>query len=211
MRGVPLDERGYFFEPLWTNFRLGRRTGILDWYTVLVGVTALFTLTLHGALWVAVKTEESLNQRARRAGRLVWWGVAVFTVLITVVTFEVQPQVPANLSARPWGYAFPALALAGLFLVRWFLFKGDDLKAFLASCAYIVGMLTSVAFGLYPLVLPASTDPAHALTVHNAKAGDYGLRIGLIWWTIGMLLVAGYFAYTYRNFRGKVRLEEGGY
>src|SRR5208282_956735 len=37
VRGVPLDASGYFFEPLWTNFRLGEETGILDWYTTLVG------------------------------------------------------------------------------------------------------------------------------------------------------------------------------
>ena len=35
VRGVPLDASGYFFEPLWTNFRLGQETGILDWYTIL--------------------------------------------------------------------------------------------------------------------------------------------------------------------------------
>src|SRR6202142_159640 len=40
VRGVPLDATGYFFEPLWTNFRLGDETGILDWYTILVGVLA---------------------------------------------------------------------------------------------------------------------------------------------------------------------------
>src|SRR5881628_1977875 len=30
VRGVPLDEKGYFFEALWTDFRLGPNTGILD-------------------------------------------------------------------------------------------------------------------------------------------------------------------------------------
>ena len=80
----------------------------------------------------------------------------------------------------------------------------DDLKSFLASCAYLVGMLTSVVFGLYPLVLPASTNRNFSLTVENAKAADYGLHIGLIWWILGMILTTGYFIYTYRNFSGKV-------
>src|ERR1700693_1837207 len=31
VRGVPLDASGSFFEPLWTNFRLGSDVGILDW------------------------------------------------------------------------------------------------------------------------------------------------------------------------------------
>src|SRR5580704_14193231 len=56
VRGVPLDANGYFFEALWTNFRLGPNTGILDWFTLVVGVAALATLALHGALWVALKT-----------------------------------------------------------------------------------------------------------------------------------------------------------
>jgi cytochrome d ubiquinol oxidase subunit II len=212
VRGVPLDAEGYFFVPLWTDFRLGPQPGVLDWYTLLVGVFALLALALHGALWVALKTEGVVQERSRRLARRAWWAVAALTVLVTAVTFYIQPQVPANLAAAPWGYVFAALALAGLAGVWWYGTTRDDLRAFLASCAYLVGMLTSVVFGLYPYVLPASTDSAYALTVHNAKAPDYGLRIGLIWWTIGMVLVTGYFIYAYRNFRGKVSLEEeGGY
>ena len=56
VRGVPLDASGYFFEPLWTDFRLGPETGILDWYTILVGVLALAALVMHGGLWVRLKT-----------------------------------------------------------------------------------------------------------------------------------------------------------
>jgi cytochrome d ubiquinol oxidase subunit II len=94
-----------------------------------------------------------------------------------------------------------------------FMRRQDDLRSFLASCAYIVGMLTSVVFGLYPLVLPASTNPAYSLTIENAKAGDYGLRIGLAWWIVGMGLVTTYTIHVYRSFAGKVRIEdrEAGY
>jgi cytochrome d ubiquinol oxidase subunit II len=91
--------------------------------------------------------------------------------------------------------------------------RKDDLKSFLASCVYLLGMLTSAVFGLYPLVLPASSNPAHSLTIYNAKAGDYGLRVGLAWWIIGMLLAASYSVHVYRHFAGKVRVEgrEEGY
>jgi cytochrome d ubiquinol oxidase subunit II len=211
VRGVPLDAGGYFFEPLWTNFRLGPETGILDWYTILAGVAALSTIALHGALWVAFKTEGNLNARSRRLARQLWWGTAAMTVVITVATFSVQPQVPASLAQRPWGYVFPALALLGLGGVRWFLSRQDDARAFLSSCAYILGMLTSVVFGVYPCVLPARNNPAYSLTIYNAKAPDYGLKIGLVWWVIGMALVAGYFVCVNRHFAGKVKLEGEGY
>src|ERR1700738_4844101 len=56
VRGVPLDASGYFFEPLWTDFRLEEQTGILDWCTILVGVLALAVLVMHGGLWVRMTT-----------------------------------------------------------------------------------------------------------------------------------------------------------
>jgi cytochrome d ubiquinol oxidase subunit II len=211
VRGVSLDATGYFFAPLWTNFRLGPEPGILDWYTILIGLAAFAVLTLHGALWVALKTEGAINERSRALARRLWYAVAAFTVLITAVTFYVQPQVTENLAARPWGYIFPAVALLGLLGTRHFLVRGHELGAFLGSCQFLLGMLTSVVFGLYPYVLPASANPAHSLTVHNAKAADYGLKIGLVWWVIGMILVTGYFVFIYRHFAGKVRLEDEGY
>jgi cytochrome d ubiquinol oxidase subunit II len=213
VRGVPLNSNGYFFEALWTNFRLGTNTGILDWFTILVGLAALFALLLHGSLWVALKTEDEVNQRSRRVARAAWWGVGLLTILVTYFTFEVQPHVEERLYSHTWVYVFPILAVVGLASARLFLARQDDLKAFLGSCAYLVGMLTSLVFGLYPLVLPASTDPAYSLTVQNAKAGDYGLRIGLVWWIIGIILATGYFIFSYRNFAGKVRADsaEEGY
>ncbi len=209
VRGVPLDDKGYFFEALWTNFRLGPDTGILDWYTILVGIAALVTLALHGALWLALKTGGAVHDRAQRLARSLWWAVLAFTILVTAVTFAVQPHVPGNLVDHPWGYIFPALACAGLAGMEWFILKKDDFKSFLSSCAYLLGMLTSVVFGLYPLILPASANPAYSLTVSNSEAGNYGLRVGLVWWIIGMILVTGYSVYVYGSFAGKVSLEGG--
>jgi cytochrome bd ubiquinol oxidase subunit II len=211
VRGVPLDSQHNFFEPLWTDFRFGPQTGILDWYTILIGVAALCTLALHGALWVAHKTEGELNARSRLLAARVWYAVVLLTALITIVTSGVQPQVIRNLTDHPWGYVFPALALAGIGGMRWFLARQDDTKAFLSSCAYILGMLTSVVFGVYPYVLPASNDVAFALTIDNAKAADYGLMIGLVWWVIGIALATAYFVYVNRKFAGKVKLEGEGY
>jgi len=210
VRGVPLDENGYFFEPLWTHFGLGPDTGILDWYTILIGLAAFFALTQHGALWVAMKTEGPVNERSRYLAGTVWWFVAAFSAVITVVTFRIQPHIAGQFATHLWGYIFPALSVGGL-IATWRFTGRDDVKAFLSSCVYLLGMLTSVVFGIYPYVLPASTNPAYSLTVFNAKAADYGLRIGLVWWTIGMILVTGYFVFTYRHFAGKVRLEDEGY
>ena len=110
------------------------------------------------------------------------------------------------MSADPWGFVFPLLAVCGLAGVRWSLSKTNEAHAFFASCAYLAGMLTSVVFGVYPMVLPAR-DPMHSLTVDGAKTGAHGLMVGLAWWIIGMILAALYFTIVYRSFMGKVACE----
>jgi cytochrome d ubiquinol oxidase subunit II len=208
VRGVPFDASGQFFEPLWTNFKPVGQTGILDWYTILVGVAALAALTLHGAAWLALKTEGELQERARRCASLLWWLVALFTIAITVASFHLLPQLQSGFRVRPWGIVFPVIAVVGLLAIKWFVRERRDAAAFVASCAYLTGMLTSVAFSLYPNVLPSDLDPTGGLTVNNAKAADYGLRIGLVWWSIGMALAASYTIFSYRHFAGKVRVTE---
>jgi len=203
VRGVPLDASGYFFEPLWTDFRLTEQTGILDWYTVLVGLLALAALMMHGGLWVRLKTTGDVGDRAERLASWAWWAVLALTVVVTAVTFGVQPQVGANFKTWPLGLVFPLLAAGGLAMMRYFLARRDEKKTFLASATYLTGMLTSVVFGVYPMVLPGR-NPAYSLTVNGAKAGAYGLKIGLIWWVIGILLATGYFVFVYRSFAGKV-------
>jgi cytochrome bd ubiquinol oxidase subunit II len=206
VRGVPLDATGYFFEPLWTNFQFSDEVGILDWYTILVGVLALAVLVMHGALWVRMRTSGPVSERAAALARQVWWVVLALTAVVTAVTFKVQPQVKENLTTWPLGLILPLLAVAGLAGVQFELVKRDERKAFFASCLYITGMLTSVVFGIFPMVLPAR-NPLYSLTINSAKAADYGLKVGLIWWIIGMILATGYFVFVYRSFAGKVVVE----
>ena len=211
VRGVPLGEDGYFFQALWTNFSpTNPEPGIIDWYTILTGLLALAALVVHGAGWVAMKTEGELNARARRARRVGWVALVVVTAITTAATFYLSPEMLSGFSERPWGFVFPALAVAGLALVGYFGFGRHDRAAFLSSGAYIGGMMASTAFAIYPKVLPA-VEPENSLTVYNASGSAYGLAVGLVWWSIGMVLAAIYFVLIYRLFRGKVSLEDDGY
>jgi len=89
--------------------------------------------------------------------------------------------------------------------------RKKDQAAFVASSVYIIGTLGGAAFALYPVLLPASTDPRYSLTIENAKTGAYSLSVGLIWWLVGIALAIVYFTFLYRFFRGKVRLANDGY
>jgi len=207
IRGVPLNGEHYFFEPLWTDFTVSSNPGILDWYTVLTGLMALATLASHGALYVATKTEGDLMSRARHIASMLWWAVAALTIIGLAATLKVRPQVLDNYRNNFAGLLFPLLVAGSLLGMRLFRAKQNDKAAFICSCLYIAGMLGGVAYAMYPVLLPATTDPAYAITVYNAAAASYGLKVGIVWWSIGMAIAVSYFIFVYKTFKGKVTLE----
>lgn len=206
MRGVPIAADGYFFVALWTDFNpLNPRPGVLDWYTVLIGVLGVATLVMHGANYLVIKTLGELHDRCRRIARGAWKATILLTFLATFATVYVRPTLWENFLAHPGGFLLPLVAVAGLFLMGVATYEKRDMLAFGGSCAYIVGMMTSAAFTAYPNVLLA-TDPGRNLTIYEAATSAYGMRVGLVWWSIGMVLAVLYFVTIYRLFRGKVPL-----
>jgi len=114
LRGVPLQADGYFFLPLWTNWQPGVHPGILDWYTVIGGLLALVALTLHGALWLAIKTSGELEERARRIVNPLWLVLVVLTVVSLVATIHVRPASLNNYFNLPVTFAVPMGVIASL-------------------------------------------------------------------------------------------------
>src|SRR2546426_586760 len=184
---------------------------IVLWLLILRGISIELRNHLEGPVWITLKTRDAIRERARKLAVLAWWGVAGLTAVITLFSLRLQPQILSNLAGRPWGCVFPAAALLGLIGAYRFHRARREVKAFLSSCAYLAGMIASAAFGIYPNVLPAVTGPARALTIANAAAPEHGLRIGLVWWTVGVVLAIGYVLFSYSRFAGKVTPETEGY
>ncbi len=209
VRGVPLGADHYFFLPLFTDWRVGPWPGILDWYTVLSGVLALVALAIHGAHWVALKTEGELNVRTRKVAGVLWPALLVLTLLSLVATLSIRPELLNNYKAAPIGYVIPLGVLASIVMMLLYRRKGNDMGAFLSSCAYLTLMLVGCVFALYPVVLPA-TNPQYDLTIQNSVTSHYAMVIALRWWIFGVILVIGYFVFIYRMFGGKVKLDGSG-
>ncbi len=211
IRGVPLGADGYFFLPLWTNWRVGPNPGILDWYTVIGGVVALLALTVHGALYLVTKTEGALQQKARTAARVLWGVLALLTLVSLLATIQVRPQTLNNYHRFPIAYLIPVGVLACLAGVLLFSRGGHDKKAFVCSSLYLALMMVGAVVGLYPVVLPSIKTPALDITIASSLSGPHTLAVGLVWWAVGMVLAFGYFVLVYRMFRGKVNLKTSGY
>ena len=130
------------------------------------------------------------------------------TVLSLATTLYVRPEVLGNFRLRPWGWIIPLVVAGALVAMPIFIRKAHDFAAFLSSTTYVIAMLGGAAFAVYPVLLPATTDPSYSLTIYNAKTGGYSLAVGLIWWGIGIALAIAYFTFVYRSFKGKVTLSE---
>ena len=175
IRGVPLTDEGYFFLPLWTNWRVGDSPGILDWYTVIGGIVALVALATHGALYVAVKTEGELQKRARHLVRRLSVALLLVTLISLPATMIARPDSLANYLSFPLAFAIPVVVFLALAGILYFCRKESDHKAFACSCAYLAVMLVGAAFRL----VPASATFQHrpGARHHGTKSPFRSLRV----------------------------------
>ncbi len=211
LRGVPLNSDGYFFLPLWTNWKPGPTPGILDWYTVIGGLVALVALTLHGALWLCLKTEGKLEQRARSIVTPLWLALLTLTAASLVATIAVRPASLDNYFHYPVTFVVPVGVVASLAAIWIWNRNAQPLKAFLASCVYLFFMLAGACWGVYPVLLPATTGADRDITLTRALSGPHTLAVGLAWWLFGMALAASYVIFVYSRFKGKVDLHTTGH
>src|SRR5262249_37907063 len=112
VRGVPLDERGEFNMAFFTDFRTGGHVGLLDWYTLSVGLVVLAGLGAHGATFLANRTSGIVRERARSAGARLWICTLVLGVGVALETRAVRPDLWSAFGSRTLSISFLVLALA---------------------------------------------------------------------------------------------------
>ena len=205
IRGVPVDASGKFSMALFTDFGVRGQVGILDWYTLTVAVFATLLLAAHGATYLRFKTQGPVHARSTRWARRLWTLTAVLFVVITLQTEFVRPELFGAMGGRP--LAWPALAViaAGFWAVATGLRGSNELRAFVGSCAIIVGLLSAAAISMFPVILRSTLAAEHSMTAYAGAAPGRGLAVALIWWPLAFVLAATYFVVIMRSYRGKVR------
>jgi cytochrome d ubiquinol oxidase subunit II len=200
--GVPMDQAG--------NITVGL-IDLLTPFALLVGITTVAMLAMHGSLYLSLKTDGDLQARVERwTPRLMIVFFALNTlVVIAMVAFH--QQITERYTSEIWPVIFPAAALGALVAAWALLRRGRTLAAFVASSAMIFLLLVSGAIGIYPNLLISTTDPAYNLTIVNAASADNTLQVALIIALIGMPFVLLYTAGVYYIFRGKTVVEGEGY
>lgn len=196
LRGVPLDEAGEF---------RGTFALLLNPFSLLGGLLSTTVLSMHGAAWIALKTDTELQQRARSWASSLWWAVIFLLAAMVAASFAVRPDFPRNFGSYPWLLAFPLEAIVAAAAVKHYQRRIDDLRTFVAGAAMIAGVVASVAAGLYPTLLPAMVGSPHpGLDIYNSASPEGSLRIALGVYLFGMTLVLIYLVNIYRVWRGKI-------
>ena len=201
VRGVPLDERHAFAGSLFDLF---------DPFSLAVGALAVAGAFMHGSVYLILKTEDELRDRAHR---LAWVGFFAFALLYVVVSslalFEV-PHATANLERWPWAWSIVVLnALAVLNIPR-SLHYDRPAWAFVSTSCAIAALTIMVALTLFPYLVPSLGTPG-GLDIYEAASSRETLALMGIVALIGMPLVATYTAIVYWVFRGKVTLDPHSY
>jgi len=200
--GVPLDARGVFS---------GTFRDLVGPYQLLTGGLTVTLFTLHGGLFLYLKTEGAVQERL---GRTLWhaWGLfLVLYLLTTIFTLLAVPTASANFRHYPWAGAVVVVNVLAIAYIPRALFLERYGRAFLASTVTIACLVFLFAMAVYPNVLLARNDPALSWTITNAASSPKTLGIGLLFAGIGMPFVLGYTGIVYWTFRGKVRLDAHSY
>ena len=200
--GVPLNAEMEFTGSLFT---------LLSPLALLYGLGGVAMYMLQGAVFLTVKTEGDLADRARKRAKRAWLALLVLATLIDIFTFITLPQRYQNFWDAPLTLVFPLLMVVFLVLTRIALNKDNPGRTFLFSSLTIADLLATLAVANFPNLLPASNMAEYSLTISNASASVKNLTAMLIIVLIGMPLVLVYTIYIHRLFRGKVKVEEEGY
>jgi cytochrome bd ubiquinol oxidase subunit II len=205
VRGVPLEENGEFHMAFFTDFRVTGNVGLLDWYSVSVGVVCVVMATAHGATYLTLKTEGPLHDRCDALARVLRTVSPVFFVAITVETWYVRPDLFRGMAASPIAWLGIFVALAGVAAVYTGLRQHQEPMTFAGSCMIVVGLLTAGAAAIFPVILLSTLSPENSLTAYNSAAGPTSLKVAIIWWPFAVVLSFAYFWFVLRHFAGRVK------
>lgn len=204
--GVSAHEPHYFFLPLWneTFSPQAEHQGIIDWFTLMLGVIAVVSLTIHGANWIIFKTNSDLNAKLRDVVFKLNFVLLALVIASLLIWHIIEPEPFHNFIKYPFLWILPIITFTGLFgLFKVKSFKKDG-YGFLFSTLFLLGGLSSTVASIFPKLLPSTNGVNPSLTVENVAAHEYGLSVGLSWFFIALILVIVYFTIQYKVFKGKM-------
>jgi cytochrome d ubiquinol oxidase subunit II len=192
VKGVPIDAAMNYTGGFWN---------LLNPFALLAGVISLVGFTLHGALFLSLKTTDAIRQKAEKTAKGLWLAEFIALSFMVVVSYKLLPLFNGfGLNA---GLAL-LLALVLITLVRFFIARKQVSWAFSLSAAAILAATIAIFWQLFPNVMISSTDPAYNLTIYNAASSAYTLTVMAKVALILVPIVLAYTIWSYWVFRRRI-------
>jgi cytochrome d ubiquinol oxidase subunit II len=192
VRGVPIDADMQY---------VGDFFYLLNPYSLLAGLSTVLVFTLHGAIFLSMKTTGEMMSKAQRTARRLWIPVVII-LLVFLVTTYFSTDLLDKLGVNP--AIIPVAGIIAILLAGYFIYKKRDGWAFVMTILTITFSLGTLFLILYPRVMISSLDPAWSLTIYNASSTDYTLTVMTIVVLIFLPLVLIYQGWSYWVFRKRV-------
>ncbi|MCS7220556.1 MAG: cytochrome d ubiquinol oxidase subunit II [Anaerolineae bacterium] len=196
VRGVPIDANmqyvGTFFD-------------LLNPYALVAGLASLITFTLHGAIFLSLRTDDEVLTAARSAARRLWLPTVIVLATLWVYTYFAT-DILERLGINPG--VIPLIGMIAMLGTGYMLRRGWDGWAFVGTAISIAAAVITMFIILYPRVMISSLNPEWSLTIYNASSSPYTLRLMAIIAVIFVPIVLGYQAWTYWVFRHRVTREQ---
>jgi cytochrome d ubiquinol oxidase subunit II len=195
VRGVPIDSKMTYIGGFWN---------LLNPYALVGGLASLATFTLHGAIFLTLKTEGSMMERARVAAGKVWLPAVVLSVLFAGASYFAT-DIFTRLGIDPG--LIPVGAAGAMLATGWFIRSRHEGWAFAMTGLAIALATITVFMGLYPRVMVSSLNPDWSLTIYNASSSPYTLRVMTIVALVFVPIVLIYQGWSYWIFRERIGRE----
>ena len=205
-QAVSAYEGHYFFLPLWNSSfsPIAPHPGVIDWFTIIIGLITVTTLSIHGANWVILKTNSSINEKLKSIVFILTISLSILTLISLLVWHTISPDPFDNFVAYPWLIVFPMaylVGLIGLFFVKRVKKEGTS---FMFSTLVIIGGISSSLASLFPVILPSTNTVHESLTIYNTATSQYGLSVAMGWGIVGFILLFVYMIVQKRLMKGKI-------
>jgi cytochrome d ubiquinol oxidase subunit II len=196
-RGVPIDEHmnyigGFFY--------------LLNPYAVIGGIATILVFSLHGAIFLSLKTTENIQRDAKR---MAWhlWIPALISLLLLLISTYLSTGILTQLGVNPG--VIPITGIIAALLAGYFIRRNRLGLAFSMTIITIAASLVTFFLMIYPDLMISTIDPAYSLTIYNASSSPYTLRIMTIVALILVPVVLLYQGWSYWIFRKRIKAEPG--
>ncbi len=200
-------------------------------YTLLTGFFNLAMFTMHGAMYLNLKTQGDLQAQVQRWAKNAYLVFLIMFTITTAATLYLQPTMIANFSfgladvpgeshelvrqhqtlVSVVAWLIVILNVLSIANIPRALAKDKPMQGFISSACTITAIVLLFALGIFPNMLVSNLSPDFNIDIYNGSSSQYTLRT-MFWVAIwGLPFVIGYTSLIYWTYRGKTELNESSY